>query len=194
MYPEAYGKKWERIFLLVAGYHSKFDCVQDLFTTSTKDVISALNFCSSVLDTAQGVICDSGTQFTSKEYKEFSTQLGFTMTMSSPYYTMGHGFIERQVQTIMALFVRCNEYGFSYQMVLYVLGATSLTPRPHLQNSIHKQAVENIPPSHHQTSITMEQLEHHAKPGRITAGMMCMLNRNLISSPSRQFQYRSLMV
>ena len=39
---------------------------------SSKEVISALCFCFSVLSIQEEIICDKGTQFTSKDYNEFS--------------------------------------------------------------------------------------------------------------------------
>ena len=84
-----------KYYLLVADYYSQFPYVQKMSSISSKKVIFGLSFCFSVLG---------------KEYKEFADKWGFTMTTSSPHYPRGHGFIERQVQIIMRLFNRCDEY------------------------------------------------------------------------------------
>ena len=84
-----------KYYLLVADYNSKFPYIQKISSISSKEVIAALSFCFSVLGTAEGIICDKGTQFTSKEYKEFADKWGFTMTTSSPHYPRGHSFIEK---------------------------------------------------------------------------------------------------
>ena len=57
------------------------------------------------------VICDNGKQFTSREYQDFAAKYGFKLTTSSPYYPKGHGFIERQVQTIKNLLSKCDKDG-----------------------------------------------------------------------------------
>ena len=70
------------------------------FSISSKKVISSLSFCFLVLDTPEEIICDNGTQFTSKEHMVFTDKWGFTMITSSPHYLRACGFIERQVQII----------------------------------------------------------------------------------------------
>ena len=89
-------------------------------------MISVLSFCFSVPDIPGDIICDNGKQFTSKEYKEFATQWGFTLTTSGPYYPRGHGFIDRQVQTIKNLLSRCDEDGSNHQIAQCELRGTSL--------------------------------------------------------------------
>ena len=63
-----------KLYFLFTDYYSTFPWVEKLSATSTKDVISALSFCFSVLGTPEEEICDRGIHFTSKEYKEFATQ------------------------------------------------------------------------------------------------------------------------
>ena len=60
-----------KYFLLVADYYSKFPYIQKSSSISSKEVIYALCFCFSVLGTQEEIICNNGTQFTIKEYKEF---------------------------------------------------------------------------------------------------------------------------
>ena len=85
---------------------------------TSKDVISSLCFCFSVLGTQEEIISDNATNFTSRDYKEFATNWGFILTTSSPHYPKGHGFIERQVQTIKKLFARCDEDNANYYLAL----------------------------------------------------------------------------
>ena len=92
----------------------------------TKDMISALTLCFSILGTPEEVICDSGTQFTSKKYSKFSTQWGCALTTSSPHYLWGHSSNERLVQTIKKLFSKYDEDGSSHQIVFCKLRATPL--------------------------------------------------------------------
>ena len=93
---------------------------------TSKDVISALSFCFSVLGTPEEIICDNATNFTSRDHKEFSTNCGFILTTSSPHFPKGHGFIKWQVQTIKKLFARCDEDNTNYYLALQELWATPI--------------------------------------------------------------------
>ena len=60
-----------------------------MYSVTSKDVISALSFCFSVLGTPEEIICDRATNFTSRKYKEFATNWAFVLTTSSPHYPKG---------------------------------------------------------------------------------------------------------
>ena len=100
-------------YLLVAKYSSKFPWVQKLSATLPK----LCNLCYELLfterDTPHDVMCDSGTQFRSKQYKEIATELGFTLNISCPHSPTCHSFIMKQVQTRRELLSRCGEYASS---------------------------------------------------------------------------------
>ena len=89
--------------VIVADYCSKYPWIFQLAAISSKDVISVLNFSFSEFGMPEEVISDNGPQFTAREYQDFAAQYGFRLTTSSPYYSKGHGFIERQIQTIKNL-------------------------------------------------------------------------------------------
>ena len=55
------------------------------------------------------MIMDHNSQ--SENTKILQAQYGFRLTTSSPYYPKGHGFIERQVQTIKNLLSKCDKDG-----------------------------------------------------------------------------------
>ena len=68
-----------------------------------------------------------------QEYKNFAAQYGFKLTTSSPYQPKGHGFIERQVQPIKKILIKCELDGTSPHMVMLELRTTPLgdnTPSP----------------------------------------------------------------
>ena len=145
-----HNNKW---YLWVAEYYGKFPWMQKLSITSTKDVISALKFCFSVLGTPDEVICYSGTPFASQEYKEFTTQCRFTLTASSANYPRGHGFIKRQVQTIKNLSSQCSEECFQPPNgSLWIKGNPLWQQNAITRKASLQQAVESNSPSHHQAS------------------------------------------
>ena len=79
------------------------------------------------------VIIDNGPQSLAREYQDFAAQNGFRLTTSSPYYPKGHGFIERQVQTIKNLLSNYSKDGSDPHLALLQLSSTPLdsrTPSP----------------------------------------------------------------
>ena len=120
-------------YVIVADYYSKYPWIFQLAAISSKDVISALKFCFSEYGIPEEVISDNGPQFTAREYQDFAAQYGFRLTTSSPYYPKGHGFIERQVQTIKNLLSKCAKDGSDLYLALLQLRSTPLdsrTPSP----------------------------------------------------------------
>ena len=111
-------------------------------------MISALKFCFSEFGIPEEFISDNGPQFTAREYQDFSAQYGFRLTTSSPYYPKGHGFIERQVQTIQNVLGKFAKDGSDpYLSALLQLRSTPLdsrTPSPGelLQN---RQLITSLP-------------------------------------------------
>ena len=125
---------------------------------NSKDVISALSFCFSILGTPEDIICDNATNFTSREYKEFTTNWGFILTTNSSHYPNGQGFIERQVQTIKKLFARCDEDNTNYYLAVHELWATPInsnlvTSRASLQQTAENHTSTIIRPPHNSEAV-----------------------------------------
>ena len=159
---------------------------------TSKDMISALSFCFSILATLEEIICDNATNFSSREYREFATNWGFTLTNSSLHYPKGHGFIERQGQAIKNLFDMCDEDSNNYYLALQELWVTPLTAICNHQQSF--SSTDSYKPHFQPSSdlhTTVKLSEHPSKPDRITADMMLIPRRNLTSYQPSQSQYRT---
>ena len=115
--------KW---YLLVCDYYSKFPIFRLLPSISSNNVISALESIISEYANVEEIICDNGKQFMAQEYKNFPAQYGVRLTSSRPYHPKGHGFIERQVQTIKKILIKCELDGTSPHMAMLELSATPL--------------------------------------------------------------------
>ena len=89
-------------------------------------MIYALGFCFAEFGIPEEVISDSGKQFTGREYHNFAAEYGLKLITSSPYYPKGHGFIQRQVQTINNLLKRCDGDGTDHYLTLLQLTATPI--------------------------------------------------------------------
>ena len=71
--------------------------------------------------------CDNGTQFTSGEFHQLASQYGFEIVTSSPHYPRGHGFVERQVQTVKKTILKCRETKEDIDLALLALRTTPLS-------------------------------------------------------------------
>ena len=71
--------------------------------------------------------CDNGTQFTSAEFQHLASQYGFEIVTSSPHYPRGHGFVERQVQTVKKTILKCKEAKEDIDLALLALRTTPLS-------------------------------------------------------------------
>ena len=100
---------------------------------SSKNVISALQYIISEYGNVEEIICDNGKQFIAQEYKNLAAQYGFKVTTSRSYHPKGHGFIERQIQTIKKILIKCEMDGTNPHLAMLELRATPLddsTPSP----------------------------------------------------------------
>ena len=134
------GSHW---YIIIADYYSKDPWIKKLEAISSKELISVLKFCFSEFGIPEEVISDNGKQFTGKEYQDFAAKYGFKLITSSPYYPKGHGFIERQVQTIKNLLNKCEGDGTDHSLALLQLRATPIdsrlpSPGGFLQNRLLK--------------------------------------------------------
>ena len=111
-------------------------------------MISAHKFCFSEFGIAEEVISDNGKQFTGREYQDLAAKYGLKLTTCSPYYPKGHGFIERQVQTIKNLLNKCDGDGTDHYLALLQLKATLIYSRlPSPGELLQSRQLKSIPPN-----------------------------------------------
>ena len=70
---------------------------------------------------------DNGSQFTSDEFQQMASQYGFEIVKSSPNYPRGHEFVERQVQTVKKMILKCRETKEDIDLALLALRTTPLS-------------------------------------------------------------------
>ena len=135
-------------------------------------MISALKFCFSDFGIPEEIICDNGPQFTSREYQDFAAKYGFKLTTSSPFYPKGHGYIERQIQSIKNLLKKCDEDKSDPHLALLQLRTIPIdnrTPSPSqlLQNRQLRTTLPAIirpPPDSEQVRASLQSRQvfnHH---------------------------------
>ena len=96
-------------YLLIVDYYSRFFETAKLPDTTAKTVI-----CHTISIFARHGIpnvlrSDNGPQFTSDEFKQFSSQWGFCHISVSPYHPQANGLAEKYVQVIKRLLIKASE-------------------------------------------------------------------------------------
>ena len=87
-------------YLIIADYTSKFFDISQLDDTSASTVILRSKRIFSKFAIPKIVESDNGPQFSSFQYKSFSSSWDFEHITSSPEYPQSNSFIERQIQTV----------------------------------------------------------------------------------------------
>lgn len=87
-------------YLLVVDYYSKYPELAYLSNITTSNIVNHLKQIFSRQGIPKEIFADSGSQFTSEEFKDFSKEWGFVVSLSSPYHHQSNGMVERAIQTI----------------------------------------------------------------------------------------------
>ena len=108
--------------------------------------------------------CDNGTQFTSGEFQQLASQFGFEIVTSSPHYPRGHGFVERQVQTIKKTILKCRETKEDIDLALLALRTTPLSSNiPSLAELRNGRIFKSTLPGKIQPSKNQEEVRNWLK-------------------------------
>lgn len=113
-------------YLIIADYYSKFPFIRKLETLQASTIIRLTRVLFAEQGIPEAFICDNGSQFTSREFRNLAEIYGFKIITSSPYYPKGHGFIERHIQTVENVLMKCKESGDDPNLALLSLRATPL--------------------------------------------------------------------
>ena len=84
-----------RFAIVVIDYFSKYPEVKFVRNVTTESVISFLKEIFAREGTCANLVCDNGSQFTSKEFEEFCKSYGIKLLHSSLYYPQGNSMVER---------------------------------------------------------------------------------------------------
>ena len=114
-------------FLIVVDYYSKFPFVRKLHNLTARAVVTETKMLFAENGIPKTLQCDNGTQFTSAGFQQLARQYGFKIVRSSPHYPRGHGFVERQVQTVKKTILKCGETGEDIDLALLALRTTPLS-------------------------------------------------------------------
>ena len=105
-------------YIVITDYYSKFPFVKKSNNLTATTVVNVVRSIFSEQGIPETLICDNGT---------LAKRYGFRVVNSSPYYPKGHGFIERQVQTVKKILLKCKESGTDPSLALLSLRSTPLS-------------------------------------------------------------------
>ena len=95
-------------YVLVVDYYSNYFEIAQLATTKRSTVIQHIKSIFARHGIPEIVISDNGPQYSSEEFHQFSTTLGFVHKTSSPTYPQSNGFAERNAQTVKRLLTKAK--------------------------------------------------------------------------------------
>ena len=108
--------------------------------------------------------CNNGTQFTSGEFQQLASQHGFEIVTSSSHYPRGHGFVERQVQTVKKTIPKCRETKEDIDLALLALRTTPLSSNiPSVAELLNGRVFKSTLPSNIQPSKNSEEVRNWLK-------------------------------
>ena len=100
---------YRKDYIAVVDYNSKYIEVAHIKDESARSVIDNIKKIFSRHGIPKEVYSDNGPQFTSHEFKEFTTTWDFIHRTSSPEYSKSNGLVERHIQTIKRTLKKSNE-------------------------------------------------------------------------------------
>lgn len=90
----------QSMFLVVVDAHSKWPEVFTMRSTTTESTINTLRELFSRFGNPETIVSDNGPQFTSREFKRFTQEIGSRHVLTAPYHPSSNGLAERFVQTL----------------------------------------------------------------------------------------------
>ena len=96
-------------YLLLVDYYSRYIETAKLANESSTEVISHTKSIFARHGIPQEVVSDNGPQYSSIQYKKFSTEYGFLHTTSSPRFPQSNGEAERAVKTVKNLLKKAED-------------------------------------------------------------------------------------
>lgn len=98
-------------YLISVDSYSKWVSVDRLDSLTSSAVVAILDIQFAHFGIPERLFSDNGPQYSSVEFRDFTTRLGITHITSSPYFPRSNGLVEREVQTVKKCMVKCLKMG-----------------------------------------------------------------------------------
>lgn len=116
-----------RHYIILADYYLGWPEVYFLSSPSSKCVIDATKECFARNGVAEEIVSDNGPQYSSRDYKQFSTEWEFKHTTSSPHYPKANGLAESMVKVVKTLIKKSCRSHEDIQKGILVIRNTPLS-------------------------------------------------------------------
>lgn len=93
-------------YLLIVDYFSRYIEIQKLHNTTSANIITVMKAIVARHGIPSALISDNGTQYASKEMKEYTERYGFNHITSSPYFSQSNGLAEKSAKTVKSFWKR----------------------------------------------------------------------------------------
>jgi transposase InsO family protein len=147
------------MYLIIADYHSKYPIVEKLQRYTSKTVTNITEKYFAMFGYPNTIISDNGPQFNGpqfigQEYRAMVKEHNISHVTSSPHHAQSHGFIERMIRTVKALFSKTTKH----QKALLMYRTTPLGPSlPSPAEILFGRRVRSNLPVHISSSATEQQ-------------------------------------
>ena len=98
-------------YMVIVDYFSGFIELDELLDTTTNTVMKTMKRQMARYGIPEILITDGGPQFTSREFKSFTNQYGFTHHLSSPGHQQANGLAENAVKQMKTLIKKTRQDG-----------------------------------------------------------------------------------
>ena len=115
-----------RNYLIVTDYYSYWPEVYELNPANAPSVVKATKEAFSRHGIPETVISDNGSQYSSKQYKQFAREWQFLHKTSSPRYPQSNGLAESSVRVVKQLLKKCKGSKQDIRKGLLILRNTPL--------------------------------------------------------------------
>ena len=98
-------------YLLLVDYYSRFPMLCKLGSTTSRVLVQEMKAVFAELRVPDMIVSDSGPQYTSAEFKDFTKQWQIEHRLSSPRNPQSNGMAERCAQTMKASLIKTMKKG-----------------------------------------------------------------------------------
>ena len=133
--------------LILVDYYSSFPIARRLKNITAESTINTIKSVMSEYGVPEKLISDSGSQYTSQEFRNFAKEYDFQHSMSSPYHHQANGKAERHIDTFKRTLMKALTTHKDLDMALLCIRTTPLgngLPSP-AKRMFERQLKSNLP-------------------------------------------------
>jgi len=121
--------------VIVIDYTSKYFDMHHIPDLRASTVIKKTKGIFARYGIPKEVFSANGSQYSSRSYKEFARSWNLKHTKSSPEFSQSNGLVERAIQTVKRMLIKCKESNSDPYPLDYLPYALQTAPARHLIKS-----------------------------------------------------------